>query len=640
MLHCKVFFLVAVSLTVLACSRTETPAALANDSRAHDYFSFANTDQFVTEHLTLNLTVDFAAEQLYGSVALHLNRVAADAMEIVLDTRELTIEGASFAMGSGEEIVADHHFGAPDVVLGTALIISVPPDLESATELVLKIDYRSSPEATALQWLPPELTAGGEQPFLFSQSQAIHARSWVPLQDTPAVRITYNATIHTPPELLAVMSANNDPAADRDGAYEFEMPQPIPSYLLALAVGNIYFAPIGDRTGVYSEPEMLEASAFEFADTQAMLETAEAMFGPYQWGRFDLLILPPSFPYGGMENPRLTFLTPSLLAGDRSLVSTVAHELAHSWSGNLVTNATWRDGWLNEGWTSYLELRLMEVIYSKERAAEENVLGYRELLIDFEEVRPKQQALAPTFESGDPDDFQGTIAYHKGNLFLQYLENAFGRETFDQFILGYFAEHAFGTITTEEFLEYLDKELLSNYESKVSRVQVEQWLYEPGLPDDALIPSSASLDRAAELAVLWSQGEIDIVDVPTEDWSPHAMKHFINNLDADLSTGKLIELDTALGLSDTRNAEIGRTWFIQVAQRQHRPAYDKLEQYLGRYGRTRLVRPIYVALAQNGSDLELAIALFDGARGIYHPLTNASIESAFRRSSNRSTPTE
>ena len=640
MLHCKVFFLVAVSLTVLACSSTETPAALANDSRAHDYFSFSNTDQFVTEHLTLNLTVDFAAEQLYGSVALHLNRVAADAMEIVLDTRELTIEGASFAMGSGEEIVADHHFGAPDVVLGTALIISVPPDLESATELVLKIDYRSSPEATALQWLPPELTAGGEQPFLFSQSQAIHARSWVPLQDTPAVRITYNATIHTPPELLAVMSANNDPAADRDGAYEFEMPQPIPSYLLALAVGNIYFAPIGYRTGVYSEPEMLEASAFEFADTQAMLETAEAMFGPYQWGRYDLLILPPSFPYGGMENPRLTFLTPSLLAGDRSLVSTVAHELAHSWSGNLVTNSTWRDGWLNEGWTSYLELRLMEVIYSKERAAEENVLGYRELLIDFEEVRPKQQALAPTFESGDPDDFQGTIAYHKGNLFLQYLENAFGRETFDQFILGYFAEHAFGTITTEEFLEYLDKELLSNYESKVSRVQVEQWLYEPGLPDDALIPSSASLDRAAELAVLWSQGEIDIVDVPTEDWSPHAMKYFINNLDADLSTGKLIELDTALGLSDTRNAEIGRTWFIQVAQRQHRPAYDKLEQYLGRYGRTRLVRPIYVALAQNGSDLELAIALFDGARGIYHPLTNASIESAFRRSSNRSTPTE
>jgi len=623
--------LVIVSLAILACSKTDAPVALVEDSRAHDYFSFANTDQFITEHLGLNLTVDFDTEQLHGSATLQIRRIATNAVEIILDTRDLTIEGTSFVLDSGEVVATEHHFGETDAVLGTPLIVNVPPVLESAAQLVLTIDYRSSPAATALQWLPPELTAGGEHPYLFSQSQAIHARSWVPLQDTPAVRFTYDASIHTPPELLAVMSANNDPDTARDGAYEFEMPQPIPSYLLALAVGNIYFAPIGDRTGVYSEPEMLEASAFEFADTQAMLETAEAMFGPYRWGRYDLLILPPSFPYGGMENPRLTFLTPSLLAGDRSLVSTVAHELAHSWSGNLVTNSTWRDGWLNEGWTSYLELRLMEVIYGEERAAEENVLGYRELLIDFEEVSLDQQALAPNFESGDPDDFQGTIHYHKGNLLLQYLENAFGREVFDDFVLRYFDEHAFGTITTEEFLDYLDKELLSVHEGKVSRAQVEQWLYEPGLPDDALIPSSRSLDRAAELAVLWSQGEIDIVSVPVEDWSPHAMKHFINNLDVALSTEKLGELDTALRFSDTGNAEIGRTWFIQVAQRQYRPAYDELEQYLGRYGRTRLVKPIYIALAQNGSDRELAKELFIRARGSYHPLTNASIESAFRR---------
>ena len=631
MLRCRILFLFVVSLAVLACSRTETPEAVVKDSRAHDFFSFANTDGFVTKHLGLNLTVDFDAEQLHGNAVLHLIRVAADATEIILDTRDLTIQSTSFVLDSGEDIAAEHHFGETDAVLGTPLVISIPPELESAAKFVLKIDYRSSPEATALQWLPPELTAGGEHPFLFSQSQAIHARSWVPLQDTPAIRITYDAKIHTPPDLLAVMSANNDPDAERGGSYEFKMPQPIPSYLLALAVGNIYFAPIGDRTGVYSEPEALEASAFEFADTQAMLETAEVMFGPYQWGRYDLLILPPSFPFGGMENPRLTFLTPSLLAGDRSLVSTVAHELAHSWSGNLVTNSTWRDVWLNEGWTTYLELRLMEVIFSEERAAEENVLGYRELLIDFEEVKLEQQALAPVFESGDPDDFQGTIPYHKGNLFLQYLEHVFGRDVFDQFILKYFDEHAFGTITTEEFLEYLDEELLSAHEGKVSRVQVERWLYEPGLPDDALIPSSTSLDRAAELADLWSQGEIDIIDVPIGDWSPHAIKHFINSLDADLSTEELSTLDAALGLSDTRNAEIGRTWFIQVAQRQHRPAYDNLEQYLRRYGRTRLVRPIYIALAQNGSDLELAKELFIKARGTYHPITNASIESAFRR---------
>lgn len=623
----KLKILIVTFLVAFACSHDETAAPSATSDRARDYFSFANTDHFVTEHLGLNLTVDFENEQLHGSATLNLRRVHSDATEIVLDTRDLSIKATSMASNSGEPITADFRLGETHSVMGTPLIVSIPPVLLAESNIVLTIGYRTSPKATALQWLPPELTAGGSHPFLFSQSQAIHARSWVPLQDTPAVRITYDAIINTPSELLAVMSANNDPTAERDGRYAFEMPQRIPSYLLALAVGNIYFEPIGDRTGVYSEPEMLEASAFEFADTQAMLETAETMFGPYQWGRYDLLILPPSFPYGGMENPRLSFLTPSLLAGDRSLVGVVAHELAHSWSGNLVTNATWRDGWLNEGWTSYLELRLMEVIYSEERAAEENVLGYRELLLDLAEVKLELQALAPPLETGDPDDFQGTIHYHKGNLFLQYLENAVGREAFDVFIGDYFNDFAFGTITSEIFLDYLDEKLLSTHPGSVSRAQAEQWLYQPGLPDDALIPSSDTLDQAAVMAAAWSSGEVDIEDVPTDEWSPQAMVHFINSLGGDLSAQKLSALDAALGLSDTRNAEIGRTWFIQVAERKHRAAYEKLEQHLFRFGRTRLVKPVYKALAENGSDLELAREIFTRARSIYHPLTNSSIES-------------
>jgi aminopeptidase N len=621
--------LVAFSLTSLSCTQEEVPAVA--DTRSHDYFSFANTDQFVTEHLHLNLTVDFEAEALHGSATLQIRRIGSGATEIILDTRDIKIDATSFVLPSGETLKTDHRFGETHSIMGTPLFIDVPASIRNDEEFTLRLDYRTSPKSTALQWLPAELTAGLKHPFLFSQSQAIHARSWIPLQDTPAVRITYSATIHTPPELLAVMSADNDPSAERDGTYEFEMPQPIPSYLLAIAVGNIYFAPIGEETGVYSEPELLEASAFEFADTQTMLETAEAMFGPYQWGRYDLLILPPSFPFGGMENPRLSFLTPSLLAGDRSLVSVVAHELAHSWSGNLVTNATWRDGWLNEGWTSYLEHRLMQVIYSEAREDEENLLNYRELLLNFETVNPAMQALAPIFEHGDPDDFQGIIHYHKGNLFLQYLENAFGRDVFDAFIGKYFSDFAFGTITSEQFLDYLDENLLSAYPGKVSREKTEQWLYEPGLPDDAPIPTSKNLDVAAEMAALWSSGEIDIVDVLSPDWSPQAVRHFINSLDSDLSTERLIELDTALGLSATSNAEIGRTWFIQVAQRRHRPAYEKLEQYLRRYGRTRLVKPVYVALAQNGSDLELAKEIFAEVRGIYHPITNISIDTAFRR---------
>ncbi len=608
------------TLGVSACSQeTYDPS--------HDYFSFANTDQFITRHLDLDLTVDFSAEQLHGSAILHMNRIDWRATEITLDSRGLRIDDVNVALPGGPMLPAEFRFGEEHSIKGTPVTVSLPADFRPDSEFRIKLDYGTGRDASALQWLPPELTAGGKHPFMFTQSQAIHARSWVPLQDTPAVRITYSAVIHAPPELLAVMSANNDPLTPRSGEYHFDMLQPIPSYLLALAVGNMFFVPLGDQTGVYTEPEVLDAAAFEFSGTQDMLDKASEIFGPYRWGRYDLLVLPPSFPYGGMENPRLSFITPSLLAGDHSLVSVIAHELAHSWSGNLVTNATWRDQWLNEGMTSYLDSRLMEVLYSKDRADEERVLGFEELLLNFETIAPAWQALAPQFDSGDPDSFQGTIHYYKGQLLLQYLENAFGRESFDEFLGAYFADFAFGTITTEKFLDYLDENLLQLHKGKVSRSQIESWLYEPGLPSDAPVPTSATLDQAATMALAWSQGELKLSELPIDSWSPQAMVHFINSLPADMTNDELAQLDEALGLSVARNAEIGRTWFIQVAKRQHRAAYDKLERHLNRYGRTRLVKPVYRALAENGSDFELAREMFARARGKYHPITIASIAS-------------
>jgi len=592
---------------------------------SHDYFSFANTDQVIARHVDLDLTVDFSASQLRGRAVLHMRLIDQNATEIILDSRGLDVSEVRLALADSPVTLVDFRYGEEDEILGTPLIVSLPADFESESEVRVEVSYRTGPEASALQWLPAELTEGGKHPMMFTQSQAIHARSWVPLQDTPAVRITYSATIHTPRELLAVMSADNDPLAPRGGEYHFEMPQPIPSYLLALAVGNIFFAPLGDETGVYSEPEILDAAAFEFSNTQKMLDTAAELFGPYQWGRYDLLVLPPSFPYGGMENPRLSFVTPSLLAGDHSLVSVIAHELAHSWSGNLVTNATWRDGWLNEGMTSYLESRLMEVLYGKDRVDEERVLDYQKLLRDFEVVIPARQALAPPFESGDPDDFQATIHYHKGRLLLEYLEDAFGRDAFDMFLDSYFDEFAFGTITSEQFVDYLDENLLQGHKGKVNRKQVEVWLYEPGLPADAPTASSATLENAAAMALAWSQGEVPVDDLPTEDWSPQAVVHFINSLPAELSDDQLSQLDATLGLSDTRNSEIGNAWFVQVAKRQHRAAYDKLEKHLNLYGRLKFIHPVYEALAANGTDMELAREIYSHARENYHPIAVRSV---------------
>jgi len=619
----KNWMIVTAVLLLSACAE-KVPEAEPYDP-ARDYFTFANTGEFVTDHVALDLDVDFDDRQLKGSVNHTMRRVDATAMEIVLDTRDLTVSRVTVQLDDGAAVAADYRLLESESIMGTPLSISLPAAAASAERFGLIIEYATSPESTALQWLPPGLTAGGKHPLMFSQSQAIHARSWIPLQDTPAVRITYEANIRTPPELLAVMSANNDPLTPRSGEYRFEMPQPIPSYLMAIAVGNIFFAPLGEDTGVYSEPELLEASVFEFADTQEMLEQAENLFGPYEWGRYDLLVLPPSFPYGGMENPRLSFITPSLLAGDRSLVAVIAHELAHSWSGNLVTNATWRDGWLNEGMTSYLESRLMEVIYDKDRVDEARVLAYQELLLDLESVPPEMQALAPRLDSGDADDFQGSIHYSKGELFLQYLENAFGRDTFDRFLSSYFDEFAFQTISTERFLDYLDRNLLRTESGKVGRADVEEWLYQPGLPANAPLPASATLDAAAAMARAWANGEVDVAEIPVDGWSPQASVHFINNLPQELPKERLAKLDEDLGFSETRNAEIGRTWFIQVAKRRYTDAYGPLEQYLNRYGRGRLIHPIYQALASNGSDLELARRMFADARKAYHPLTDTGI---------------
>jgi aminopeptidase N len=620
----RILVLVSLVLVVVTgCSRNEEVVDTYDPAR--DYFTFANTEAFVTEHLALDLDVDFDASVLRGFATLTIRRVDPAATDVVLDTRDLDIASAAVLV-DGRTEPASFVLGERHETMGSPLRVTVPADAGERFDLV--IEYATRPASTALQWLPPELTAGGEHPMMFSQSQAVHARSWVPLQDTPAVRFTYDATVRTPASLLAVMSAVNDPLAPRKGEYRFDMPQPIPSYLLAIAVGNFYFAPLGEDTGIYTEPQMLDASVFEFADTQAMLETAETMYGPYEWGRYDLLILPPSFPYGGMENPRLSFITPSLLAGDRSLVSVIAHELAHSWSGNLVTNATWRDGWLNEGMTSYIESRLMEVIYDLPRVDEERVIMYRELLLDLDSVPEPMQALAPRLDDADPDSFQGTIHYSKGQLFLEYLEKAFGRETFDAFLQSYFEAYAFGTITTEQFLDFLDAELLSREGSPVSRAQAERWTYEAGLPDDAPVPSSENLDTAQRLAGSWAAGNTALTDIDVSAWSPHAKIHFINSLPADLSQAMLAELDAAWQLSETRNAEMARTWFIQVATRRYTNVYAELEAHLIRYGRGRLIAPVYAALIENGEDAQLAREMFERARGAYHPIITASIGNA------------
>jgi aminopeptidase N len=331
--------------------------------------SFSTADVVIT-HIDLDLNVDFAAKKLWGEATLHIaNKTSGK--KLFLDTNELTIKKVTL---DEKKQPTTFTLGEVTPFLGQALVIDITP-----TTKTVNIQYETSPQAAAIQWLEPSQTEGKKMPYMFTQGEAILARTWFPCQDTPQVRMTYNATIHTPKGMLAIMSAENSPKKNPQGIYTFKMPQAIPSYLFALAVGDIAFEPIDKRTGVYSEPAMVKKAAWEFANLGNMVNAAEKIYGPYSWGRYDVLVLPQSFPFGGMENPRLNFVSPTLITGDRSQVYVVTHELAHSWSGNLVTNATWDDFWINEGFTNYFERRIIESIDGKEQAEINAMLGFQRL---------------------------------------------------------------------------------------------------------------------------------------------------------------------------------------------------------------------------------------------------------------------
>ena len=616
--------LCAAIVLLAACSKpAPEPAAQSVPASGVDYHSFANTNDYRTTHIELDITVDFERKVLVSQARLQLERLNQDNNPLVLDTRDLAIESVRAGQ---DDVLADVPFstGENSNDLGTPLIIEMPAD---ATSVVIR--YETAPDALALQWLEPRQTAGKRHPFLYTQAQSIHARSFIPLQDTPGVRITYDATVRTPPALRAVMSAGNDPGADLDGEFTFSMPQPVPPYLVALAVGDLEFNAMGERTGVYAEQEILDAAVAEFEDTEAMLETTEATFGPYRWDRYDLLILPPAFPIGGMEHPRLSFITPTVIAGDKSLVALIAHELAHSWSGNLVTNASWRDLWLNEGFTTYLTNRIMQAVFGDERYRMEMALGYDELIDELPDLEDRDEALAVDLRDRDPDEVFTSIAYEKGSLFLYELELAVGREAFDRFLVNYFNEYAFQSISTEEFLDYLERTLVADHPESVSMERVKQWVFEPGLPNGAPVPRSEAFAGIEPVRQDWLNGLIDAEDIDTSEWTYHHWKRFLDGMPEQLLRDRLEDLDQAFDLTAARNNEIAFSWLRIAIRNGYEPAFDRLENFLESIGRTKFIGVLYADMMAAGMD-DKARRIFEKARPTYHPLAAKEIATTIR----------
>jgi aminopeptidase N len=596
-------------------TKTAQKQAFVNDPHSH-----ARPNEAVVKHLRLELEVLFDRQVLKGKASWDIE-TSAGADTLILDIHHLQIEKVT--VGELEE-PAEFSLGSTDEILGQSLCIPLKEGTKS-----IQIHYQTTEASHALQWLSPEQTSGKQHPFLYTQSQAILARSWVPVQDSPGIRFTYEATVKVPSGYMALMSARNPQQITEDGIYHFVQPKPIPAYLLALSAGVIEFKSLGERCGVYAEPEVLKQAVYELEDMEKMLLAAEALYGPYAWERYDVLILPPSFPFGGMENPMLTFATPTILAGDRSLTSLIAHEMAHSWSGNLVTNATWNDFWLNEGFTVYFERRIMESVYGKEYANMLAVLGHNDLTHTLEQLESSGEImdsrLKLSLEGRDPDDGVSDIAYEKGYALLVSLEKRVGRKRWDAFLNRWFSEHAFTSVTTEQFVDFVHEHLFRKGSDWDRKSRLNEWIYEPGLPENYLPPVSARLDSAASKAKAFLKGT-PASSLNVKDWSSHEWQYFLRQIKDIVSAEEMKELDGAFQLTATGNSEIAVLWLEAAILHQYQPAYPAVEAFLMKVGRRKFLVPLYSAMQKSTYWNNHVKEIYNNARSNYHAVSRKTLD--------------
>jgi leukotriene-A4 hydrolase len=588
---------------------------------ASEPHSYAQPDQVVVTHLDLDLKLDFPHKQLEGQATLKLDWKNPQASSLVLDTRDLKIAKIEALGADGKTTSLKYALAPRDKQLGEKLTIATPTH-----PIQVRIVYTTSPDASGLQWLTPAQTADKKLPFMFSQSESIHARSWVPLQDSPAIRFSYTAHVTAPKDVRVVMSALNDAKHPLNGDYSFDQPHPIPSYLLAIGAGDIAVKETGPRSAVYAESSVVGKAAHEFEDTEQMIATAEKLYGPYRWGRYDILVLSPSFPYGGMENPDMTFATPTVLVGDKSLVSLVAHELAHSWSGNLVTAASWRDIWLNEGVTTYVQGRITEALYGKGLADEEALLSARALQKEIGAMPANSQKLAPDPRGIDADDSLSDVAYDKGSWFLRTLEQRFGRATFDNYLKGYFNHFAFQSITTEQMLDYMKPNLIEKYPGKMSWTEVQNWVYGTGIPKDAPLPDSPHFDTIDQERSAFLAGQMPADKLGAKDWNTQEWMYFLDRLPNVTPLAKIQQLDAAWHLTGTPNAEIGMRWYSHAIAAGDKAVWPAAAEHMIRIGRLYLTVPLYKALVGTPDGLAYAEQVYAKAKAGYHPLTQQVVE--------------
>lgn len=612
-------FAVALLCLLMSCQKKE--ATTTTHQIVKDNHSFSNPQEAIAKHLDLDIKVDFDTETISGKASWTIDNISKG-NQIIFDENTLNI--TKVTLGDNEK-ETKFELGKEVEFHGKPLQVTIEPNTTK-----VNIYYNTTKDGVALQWLKPEQTADKKHPFVFSQGESIWSRTWIPCQDSPSVRFTYNAKVTVPKDLMALMSAVNPQQKNDTGIYTFKQDKAIPSYLMAIAVGDVEFKSIDNRTGVYAEHSVIDKAKWEFAELGKMVVAAEKLFGPYRWGRYDVIVLPPSFPFGGMENPNLTFLTPTVLAGDRSLTSLLAHELGHSWSGNLVTNATWDDVWLNEGFTTYVEHRIGEEVFGVNEAKMQDVLSRKVLENSLSEMgKDSPDTRLKVDTSGkNPDDGLSDIPYEKGYAFLQTVEAAVGRDKFDQFITNYFKAHSFQSITTEDFVEYFNKNLIKGDKTLADKIKLDDWIYKPGIPSNIIKPVSEDFNAIDEIQKTWRKTGIKGLSQKIK--STNEKIHFIDYLPKDLTVEEMTAIDKEFNFTNGGNFVVRRQWFIPSIQHQYKFAYPEIEKFLTSYSRTYSLTPLYKEMIKTPEGKAWAKQIYAKAKSGYHATTVVVIENLLK----------
>ncbi|ORZ22502.1 peptidase family M1-domain-containing protein [Absidia repens] len=605
---------------------------------AKDPSSLANLKQVKNTHLHLDWTVSFDQKNITGHVVLDLVTLENNVDKVILDTSYLAIQRVSLNEKDLKYTISERH-----PCLGSALTIQLPePIAASGTKFQIKIDYSTTEECTAIQFLEPEQTIGKKYPYLFSQCQAIHARAFCPCQDSPAIKLTYSASVSSPlPVIMSALKTEDIQGADGLTTYKFEQRTSIPSYLIAIASGNLESREIGPRSSVWSEPEMIEIAANEFEDTEKFIATGEDLLTPYEWGRYDLLVLPPSFPYGGMENPCLTFVTPTLLAGDKSAVDVVAHEIAHSWMGNLVTTQNWEHFWLNEGHTVFIERKITGRLHGEAERQFSAILGWKALKESVELFGEDSPAtvLKPDLSSGiDPDDYFSSVPYEKGFNLLYHIEKTVGGgEIFEPFLKSYVGKFAGQSISTEQWKDYLFEYFKKAHGQamvdKLNTIDWNTWINSPGMPPVDPEFDTTLAKQCYDLADRWDKAR-DNTDLSgfsasdVETFSAGQKIVFLERLTgcAPLPHALIRKMDELYQLTSIRNADIRFRWQNLCVMTSFEPIYPEVVEFITEQGRMKFVRPLFRLLYEAKNGKQLAIDTYLKHKKFYHPIAATLIE--------------